>query len=71
MAIDGPMTLDTVLHGPLCGPRLLTKRLAKDSRGTAVTQGYAADRTAEQLQDPAQRAADRIDELRRIPESSE
>ena len=52
-------------------PGLLTRRLENSSRGTAVTQGHAADRTAEQLQDPAQRAADRIDALRRIPERSE
>ena len=44
-------------------PRSLTKRLVNHSRGSDVTEGYAADWTVEQLREPAQRVADRIDSL--------
>ena len=60
----------TVAERELLLPRSLTKRLVNHSRGTDVTEGYAADWTAEQLREPAQRIADRIDDLRRVPESS-
>ena len=61
----------TVAERELLLPRSLTKRLVNHSRGTDVTEGYAADWTAEQLRGPAQRIADRIDDLCRVPESSE
>ena len=61
----------TVAERELLLPRSLTKRLVNHSRGTDVTEGYAADWTAEQLREPAQRVADRIDDLRRVPETSE
>ncbi len=44
-------------------PRSLTKRLVNHARPSDVTEGYAADWTVEQLREPAQRIADRIDEL--------
>ena len=44
-------------------PRSLTKRLVNHARPGGVTEGYAADWTVEQLRGPAQRIADRIDEL--------
>ena len=44
-------------------PRSLTKRLVNHARSDDVTEGYAADWTVEQLREPAQRIADRIDEL--------
>ena len=44
-------------------PRSLTKRLVNHARPSDVTEGYAADWTVEQLREPAQRVADRIDEL--------
>lgn len=44
-------------------PRSLTKRLANHTRQDDVTEGYAADWTIGQLRGPAQRIADRIDEL--------
>ena len=43
--------------------RSLTKRLVNHARSHDVTEGYAADWTVEQLREPAQRVADRIDEL--------
>ena len=43
--------------------RSLTKRLVNHARRQDVTEGYAADWTVEQLREPAQRIADRIDEL--------
>lgn len=61
----------TVAERELLLPRSLTKRLVNHSRGSDVTEGYAADWTAEQLREPAQRVADRIDELRRVSERSE
>ena len=44
-------------------PRSLTKRLVNHSRGSDVTEGYASDWTVEQLREPAQRVADRINAL--------
>ena len=54
----------TVAERELLLPRSLTKRLVNHSRGTDVTEGYAADWTVDQLREPAQRVADRIDALR-------
>ena len=50
-------------------PRSLTKRLVNHARPGDVTEGYAADWTVEQLREPAQRVANRIDELmaRQVP----
>ena len=53
----------TVAERELIFPRSLTKRLVNHARPTDVTEGYAADWTVEQLREPAQRIADRIDEL--------
>lgn len=44
-------------------PRSMTKRLVNHARPGDVTEGYAADRTVGQLRDPAQRIADRIDNV--------
>ncbi len=44
-------------------PRPLTKRLVNHARDDDITEGYAADWTVEQLREPAQRVADRIDVL--------
>ena len=44
-------------------PRSLTKRLVNHARPGDVTEGYAADWTVEQLREPAQRIADRVDDL--------
>ena len=41
----------------------MTKRLVNHARPSGVTEGYAADWTVEQLREPAQRMAYRIDEL--------
>ena len=53
----------TVAERELMLPRSLTKRLVNYARPSDVTEGYAADWTVEQLREPAQRIADRIDEL--------
>ncbi|MDE0211932.1 MAG: tyrosine-type recombinase/integrase, partial [Boseongicola sp.] len=53
----------TVAERELMLPRSLTKRLVNHARPSDVTEGYAADWTVDQLREPAQRAADRIDEL--------
>ena len=53
----------TVAERELMLPRSLTKRLVNHARPSDVTEGYAADWTVEQLRKPAQRIADRIDEL--------
>ena len=53
----------TVADRELMLPTSLTKRLVNHARPQDVTEGYAADWTAEQLRDGAQRIADRIDEL--------
>ena len=55
----------TVAERELMLPRSLTKRLVKHARGSDVTESYAADWSVEQLRAPAQRIADRIDELAR------
>ena len=59
----------TVAERELMLPRSLTKRLVNHARPSDVTEGYAADWTVEQLRDPAQRIADRIDELMQGPEA--
>ncbi|MDE0096633.1 MAG: integrase family protein [Gammaproteobacteria bacterium] len=53
----------SVAERELMLPRSLTKRLVNHARPTDVTEGYAADWTVEQLREPAQRVADRIDQL--------
>ena len=53
----------TVAERELMLPRSLTKRLVNHARPSDVTEGYAADWTVGQLRQPAQRVADRIDEL--------
>ena len=53
----------TVAERELMLPRSLTKRLVNHARPSDVTEGYATDWTVEQLREPAQRIADRIDEL--------
>ena len=53
----------TVAERELMLPRSLTKRLVNHARGSDVTESYAADWSVEQLRAPAQRIADRIDEL--------
>ena len=53
----------TVAERELMLPRSLTKRLVNHARPSDVTEGYAADWTIPQLREPAQRIADRIDEL--------
>ena len=55
----------TVAERELMLPRSLTKRLVNHARPGDVTEGYAADWTVEQLREPAQRIADRIDGLMR------
>ena len=53
----------SVAERELLLPRSLTKRLVNHARSDDVTEGYAADWTVEQLREPAQRIADRIDAL--------
>ena len=53
----------TVAERELMLPRSLTKRLVNHARPSDVTEGCAADWTVDQLREPAQRIADRIDEL--------
>ena len=53
----------TVAERELMLPISLTKRLVNHARPADVTEGYAADWTVEQLREPAQRVAGRIDEL--------
>ena len=53
----------SVAERELMLPRSLTKRLVNHARAGDVTEGYAADWTVEQLREPAQRVADRIDRL--------
>ena len=55
----------TVAERELILPRSLTKRLVNHARPGDVTKGYAADWTVEQLREPAQRIANRIDDLMR------
>ena len=53
----------TVAERELMLPRSLTTRLVNHARPNDVTEGYGADWTVGQLREPAQRVADRIDEL--------
>ena len=53
----------TVAERELMLPPSLTKRLVNHARPNDITQGYAADWTIAQLRGPAQRIADRIEEL--------
>ena len=53
----------TVAERELMLPPSLTKRLVNHARPNDVTQGYAADWTIKQLRGPAQKIADRIQEL--------
>ena len=53
----------TVAERELMLPRSLTKRLVNHARRDDVTESYAADWTLEQLREPAQRIADRIETL--------
>ncbi len=53
----------TVAERDLMLPRPLTKRLVNHARDDDITEGYAADWTVEQLREPAQRVADRIERL--------
>ncbi len=53
----------TVAERDLMLPRPLTKRLVNHARDDDITEGYAADWTVEQLREPPQRVADRIEAL--------
>ncbi len=53
----------TVAERDLLLPHALTKRLVNHAPASDITEGYAADWTIEQLREPAQRIADRIEEL--------
>ena len=53
----------TVAERDLMLPHALTKRLVNHAPPNDVTEGYAADWTIAQLRGPAQRIADRIEEL--------
>ena len=53
----------TVAERDLMLSHSLTKRLVNFARPGDVTEGYAADWSVGQLREPAQRIADRIDEL--------
>ena len=60
----------TVAERELMLPRSLTKRLVNHARRDDVTAGYAADWSIEQLREPAQRIADRIETLARaVPQA--
>ena len=53
----------TVAERDLLLPHALTRRLVNHAPPNDVTEGYAADWTIEQLREPAQRIADRIEAL--------
>ena len=53
----------TVAERDLLLPRSLTKRLVNHARSRDITEGYAADWTIGQLREPAQRIANKIEEL--------
>ena len=53
----------TIAERDLMLPRPLTKRLVNHARDDDITEGYAVDWTIEQLREPAQRVADRIEAL--------
>lgn len=59
----------TVAERDLMLPHTLTKRLVNHAPPSDVTEGYASDWTIEQLREPAQRIADRIDALMHDRES--
>ena len=65
--VDAQLGIEKVRMAPaereLLLPRSLTKRLVNHARSDDVTESYAADWTVEQLREPAQRIANRIDEL--------
>ena len=61
----------TVGKRELMLPSSLTKRLVDHAQPSDVTVGYAADLTAGQLREPAQRIADRINELMETAGSQE
>ena len=63
----------SVAERELMLPRSLTKRLVNHARHADVTEDYAADWTIRQLREPAQRIADRIEELMHaeVPEDAE
>ena len=58
-----PKTVRSGLEQPSFEFRSLTKRLVNHARPSDITEGYAADWTVDQLREPVQRIADRIDEL--------
>ena len=53
----------TVAERELMLPRSLTRRLVNHARGSDVPESDVADWSVEELREPAQRIADRIDEL--------
>ena len=53
----------TAAERDLLLPHALTRRLVNHAPPNDVTEGYAADWTIEQLREPAQRIADRIEAL--------
>ncbi len=55
--------IDRIKQGEAPLPPSLTKRLVNHARPNDVTEGYAADWTVEQLREPAQMIADRIEAL--------
>ena len=57
----------TVAERDLMLPHVLTKRLVNHAPPNDVTEGYAADWTIDQLREPAQRIADRIEALMNEP----
>ena len=61
----------TVAERELMLPRSLTKRLVNHARPSDVTEGYAADWTVEQLREPAQSIADRIDAIMNVDAAAE
>ena len=61
----------TVAERELMLPRSLTKRLVNHAWPSDVTEGYAADWTVEQLREPAQSIADRIDATMNVDAAAE
>ena len=53
----------TVAERDLMLPRSMTNRLVHHARPSDVTEGHAADWTVEQLREPVQTIADRVDTL--------
>ena len=56
----------TVAERDLLLPHALTRRLVNHAPSSDITEGYAADWTIDQLREPAQRIADRIDEFMNV-----